>query len=101
MALELPYTSLTYIKSKVTASADPTGDTVTAAFVATGLPGASDWKTGSWQTVTANGVTSYYARCLVGPGGAFIPVAALYKMFIKVTDSPEVPVLFAGLVRFI
>lgn len=98
--LELPSTSLTYIKSKITASADPTADTVTVAFVTSGLPGALDWKTGSWQTVTANGITSYYARCLVGPAGAFVPAAGLYRMYVKITDSPEVPVLACGTVQF-
>lgn len=97
--------STVYIKSRITATVngvtnyDPTGDTVVIAFVAPGVtPAGADFKAASWETV---GSSNYYARALVGPGpGAVIDLAAgSYRMWIKITDNPEIPVLEAGTVR--
>lgn len=96
--------STVFIKSQVTATVNgvypynPTGDVVEAAFVAPGTsPSALDWKTASWETKG----TSYFARCLVGPGpGAVLDLAAgTFRMWVRVTDNPEAPVLEAGNLR--
>lgn len=74
---------------------NPTGDTVEAAFKAPGVnPGALDWVAASWVTVNQN---KFFALCLVGPGvGAAINLAAgTYRMWLRITDNPEVPVLAA------
>lgn len=96
--------STVYIKSQITATVNgvypynPTVDVVQAAFVAPGTnPGALDWKSASWETKGS----TYFARCLVGPGvGAALDlVAGTYRMWIKITDNPEIPVLEAGNLR--
>jgi hypothetical protein len=72
---------------------DPTADVVEAAFKTPGVnPGAPDWKTASWVTPSTG---RFFALCLVGPGaGAVINLAAgTYKMWLRITDNPEIPVL--------
>ena len=51
---------------------------------------------GSWQTNASNILYPYSARCLIGPAGAISLGVAMYVIYVKVTDSPEVPVLIAG-----
>lgn len=96
--------STVFIKTRIDATVngqtyDPTGDVVQAAFVAPGTnPAALDWKIASWETTNFG---AHYARCLVGPGvGAALDlVAGNYRMWVKITDNPEVPVLEAGGIR--
>lgn len=97
MNLTISSLSKEYIRVAVSAkesgtAVDPTSDTVTMAFVTTDEPVSGDFKTASWET--DNG--KYYARCLVGPGGTITLSDGLYSVWVKVTDSPEVPVLKAG-----
>lgn len=70
---------------------DPTGDTVTMAFVAPGaVPAIGDWKVSSWETDTTTTPDTYWARCLVGT--AVTLTADDYSVFVKIADSPETPV---------
>lgn len=79
---------------------DPTADSVAMAFTAEGVdPVSGDWNTGSWETDATQFEPIYYARCLVGPGGTIALAAAVFDCYVKVTDSPEVPVLAAGQIR--
>lgn len=74
---------------------DPTGDPVSMAFIPSSAdPTDPDWHPGTWET--AGNV--YKALCLVGPanGGVVLPDGQ-YAVWVKVTDSPEVPVLRAGI----
>lgn len=102
MALTLSVLSLEYVKIPVAAiklgsPVDPTGDVIAMAFPVSGVePVAGDWKTGSWEISTYNGVTTYLARCLVGPGGAIALAIGTYDIWIKITDNPEIPVIHAG-----
>ena len=90
--------SLEYLRYQVTANVlgvpyTPTADTVQFAFPATGVA-PSSWFSGSWETV---GGSTYFARCLVGPSGGVVTLAAgNYDVYIKITDSPEVPVRKVG-----
>jgi hypothetical protein len=94
--------SLEYVRVRVQATEsgaaqDPTGDTVAMAFVAAAVnPGGTDWKTASWETDTTTTPDTYYARCLVGPAGTVTLAAGTYDVWVKVTDSPEIPALRAG-----
>lgn len=81
--------------------ANPTADTVEMAFPVTGVePVGGDWKGSIWYTDTTSTPTRYYARCLVGTtgtsGGAVTLADGLYDVWVRVTDSPEVPVLKTG-----
>lgn len=79
---------------------DPTNDTVEMAFVAQGaVPGSSDWHAGSWETDTSQFSPIYYARCLVGPAGTVALTAQVWDCYVRITDSPEIPVLPAGQIR--
>lgn len=72
---------------------NPTSDTVQMAFLAEGVdPAPSDWQDATWTTVRG----SYYANCLVGPGGTIQLAAGTYVVWVMVTDNPETPVLRAS-----
>lgn len=91
--------STQYVQVQVVAKApdgyDPTSDEVQLAFTRETYPqvqpGGSDWVTGSWETFPG---PAYWAQALVGPanGGTALTVGT-YLVWVKITDSPEVPVL--------
>ena len=98
MALKISSESLEYVRVPVSAtdngaSVDPTDDTVNMAFLASGIePDVADWQTAEWET--DNG--TYYARCLVGPGGTIELENGKYVVWVKIIDNPEIPVRSVG-----
>lgn len=70
---------------------NPTGDLVQLAFMPGAVkPGNTDWTTGSWATDPG---PEYLAQCLVGPAGAVtLPIGA-WTIWVRIVDSPEIPVL--------
>jgi hypothetical protein len=74
---------------------NPTSDVVQFAFTPLTYPETSptsgSWVTGSWTTFPG---PAYWAQCLVGPanGGTALSLGT-YQAWLKITDSPEVPVL--------
>ena len=103
--LEQSSLSLEYVLVKVASKqsgawVDITADTVQMAFPVAGVtPVAGDWKAATWETDTETDPDTYYARCLVGPGGTVTLTAQLYDVYVKVTDSPEIPTIRAGQLR--
>jgi hypothetical protein len=104
----IPASSLVHVMVPVAAkrngvAVDPTSDTVQMAFLTsapdTASPGASDWETASWETNTTTDPDQYWARCLVGTGGATTLSAGTYYVWVKVADNPETPVIYAGRIR--
>jgi hypothetical protein len=98
--------SLEFVAVAVTAKAagtpvNPTSDTVEFAFTAvTAKPASGDWKTGSWDgTQPQTPGNAYIAHCLVGPGGTVALPTGRYTMWVRITDSPEVPVIPFGLLH--
>lgn len=79
-------------------SYNPTADTVQFAFMpqATQVPTSGNWVSGSWETVPTNLLYPYSARCLIGPSGTTALTTGVYEVYLKVSDSPEVPVLITG-----
>lgn len=77
---------------------DPTGDPVFMAFVPVGISNYPvSWFGGSWST-TVQG--NFLAQCLVGPGaGGVVLAPGFYTVWVKITDSPEVPVKPVGTVQ--
>jgi len=74
--------------------ADPTADTVEMAFTASGNPTSGDWKAATWHTDASDPARPvHYARCLVGPAGTVTLAPGTYRIWVRVTDTPEVPVL--------
>jgi hypothetical protein len=100
--LEISALSLAYVRVQVRnkqsgAYTDPTGGTVQMAFPAVGVdPVSGDWKTASWETDPTPTPPAYYARCLVGPAGTVALAAGTYDTWVKVTATPEIPILPAG-----
>lgn len=98
-------TSLQYVQVPVTNTqgVNPTGDVVQFAFLGPygnvsqcndAIPtSATTYYTGSWQSTTS----PYIAACLVGPGGGVVTLTTgTYLVVVKVTDNPEVPIIFSG-----
>lgn len=77
-----------YITITVTANVNVLDDTVAWAFTDPGVDPAS-WTVGDWDA-------SGRARILVGPGGAVTLTEGLKDVWLKITDSPEVPVRRVG-----
>lgn len=74
---------------------DPSLDTVQFAFITSGgQPVTGDYHAGSW-TVNSQGI--HLAQCLVGPANSGVVLApGTYTVWVKITDTPEVPVRPAG-----
>jgi hypothetical protein len=103
MSISVSDLSTVYIKSRIRATKngatyDPTGDVVEVAFKTPGVdPAGPDWHAASWEAASSS---VFYARLLVGPVGGLVLTVGTYKMWIRITDAPEVPVLEApGTVR--
>ena len=92
-----------YVKVRISAREDgvvvnPTADTVEMAFTsAEAEPTSPDWKAAEWETNTSTDPDTYWARCLVGPGGTVALTDGTYRVWVRITDSPEIPVLRSGL----
>lgn len=98
MAIKISSLSKEFVKVSVRVvkngvDIDPTADTVEMAFTTGSEPQSGDWKAATWET--AEGPV-YFARCLVGPGGTIQLTDGSYKVWVKVADSPEVPVRDVG-----
>lgn len=88
--------STEYIAVPVNASVsgldyNPSGDVVAMAFTATEATAPTVWNAGVWES---NGDGSYNALVLVGPAnGGVVLAPGIWHVWLKITDSPEVPVL--------
>ena len=72
---------------------DPTGDAVSFAFTMVGSGvDPTNWASGIWESY--NGIFS--ALGLVGPNGGTVLGVGVYDVWVKITDSPEVPVRKVG-----
>ncbi len=101
LALRISVQSTEYVRIPVSARSsgvwvNPTSDVVAMALPYRGVaPVSGDWKTASWETDSTQSPATYYARLLVGPGGTAYQ-AGTYDVYVKVTDTPEIPVLLSG-----
>jgi hypothetical protein len=97
--------SLEYVRVRIDVTGDdgsainPTTDPVAMAFTLGADPVSGDWQDASWTTDSTGTRPVYRARCLVGPGGTVLLTAGLYTVWVRITDSPEVPVLSSGYLR--
>lgn len=93
-------TSLAYVAVPVSAriagvAYNPTADTVQMAFPPTGTD-PTTWYGAVWSTDSTTTPPTYWALCLVGPGGTVSLDEGDYDAWVQVTDSPEVPQLLSG-----
>lgn len=92
--IKISVLSVEYVRARVRAKeagaiVNPTSDAVSLAFMAAGVnPTGGDWHAATWETTP----TSYYARCLIGPGNVIVGLGT-WDVWVKITDSPEVPVI--------
>lgn len=92
MDIRVESSSTQYVWMRVnTTLSDVSGLLVSMAVMPRGQdPEAGDFKTATWKT----GLPFKAAQVMVGPTSAVGVLAeGVYKMFTKVTASPEVPVL--------
>lgn len=96
--------SLEYVPAWITVTVggnplNPTGDSVQFAFMPGEVsPGSGDWKAGSWDGTQPRPTgNAYLAQCLVGPGGTVTLAPGTYTTWVKILDSPEVPIIRYGL----
>lgn len=97
----IPHTSLQYVGVDVTAlqagvSQDPTSDDVKFAFMDAGtdiIPDTPDFSAATWETNSTTTPPTYTALCLIGPGGTVELDPGDYKVYVQITDSPEVPII--------
>lgn len=98
MDVNMSHLSTEYVQVPVSIIAsgtpvDPTADTVQFAFVTRRDPQVSDWVNGTWDTAPGG----YLAQCLVGPNGDVSLALGTYQIWLKIVDTPEVPVRQVGL----
>jgi hypothetical protein len=74
---------------------NPTNDSIYFSFVQGYYGNPSVWILGSWST-TVQG--TYLAQCLIGQAGNVLQPGT-YTVWLKITDSPEVPVKQAGTIN--
>lgn len=100
--------SVEYLRVAVSAKeagvvVNPTTDAVAMAVKTSGTPSGGDWKTAAWETDATTDPDTYYARVLVGTGtdvGA-LTAGDTYSVWVRVSDSPEVPIKHAGYIQVI
>jgi hypothetical protein len=102
----LPALSKQYIFTDITTdvSGDPSGTAPLWAFLtdlADTPDGTATWYTGSW--VSGGGPTVWKARVLVGPSGGVVTftVGVKYAAFVKLSASPEAPIIRVGIISVI
>jgi len=99
MTVEISSLSKQYVTVPVTYTDDVTGNTVEFAFTQGAEPVEADWASGDWDgAATAISASEYRqtARALVGPATDFVLTDGWWFAWLRVTASPEVPVLKAG-----
>lgn len=81
------YTGTTeYVAATITSSV-----TLDAQVVEFRFGPSAGWITGAW---TGTAATQRQARVLINSGN--IPAAGTYDLYVRVTDSPEIPIVNAG-----
>jgi hypothetical protein len=92
MRTEIDSTSKEYVGAPITEKTgiDVTADVVELAFTATRLSAGAVWTPGTWETIDGRP----WAVTVIGPGSDYGPLAVgRYWVKVRVTDSPEIPVL--------
>lgn len=81
---------------------DPTADPIQYQFVDPGKnPSGGGWSFGLWETDNSTADPIYYALCMAGPSGPYVPKQNHTAwLFVKITDNPEIPVLGPMTIKF-
>lgn len=100
MTLNIPRETVERLETTITADADPTALAVSFAFVQ-GSDRPSTFTAGTWDGAYASGKATAVTPTIGTTGsGATVELAVgTWHAFVKVTDSPEVPVRSCGTIR--
>jgi hypothetical protein len=101
--LTIPSISTEYVRSVVTATADPTTATVSFAFLALAVEPTNEWVVAGWEgTATDIGRSQGYdqfsavSRALIGPGTSWALTDGKYGIWIKIDSAPELSIRRVG-----
>jgi hypothetical protein len=89
--VQIPASSTEYVRVPVTGPVSLPGLVVELAVITSAAdPVSADWKTAAWSGANT-------AILLVGPGSAVpLTVGVSYSVWVRVTSSPEIPVMRSG-----
>lgn len=91
--LQLPSLSLEYVRATIEGPPNKTSFGPEMAI----LPEGEDPDSGDWETAEWSGDD---VIILVGPGGAFtLTKGVRYEVWVRITASPEIPVLRPGFIH--
>jgi hypothetical protein len=101
--------SLEFVRANISATeagdaVTPTGDPISFAFVPIGTKPTTltTFTAGNWETDDSDATHPvYYARILVGPGGTLTLAVGEYDYYVKVSDNPEIPVLWVDAIKIV
>lgn len=99
--LSTQYVQTLIAVTSVSGDYDPTTDTIAWAFTsANAYPAVSPsaWTDGEWITYPGD---QWWAQILVGPAGAVTLATGTWQAWVKISDSPEVPVLQPFLLQIV
>lgn len=100
--LSLEYVRVPIAAKEAGVAIVPTADVVRMAFTAADVdPVTLDWQVSAWESDTSTIPTTYLARCLVGPAGTITLTVGVYDVWVKITDSPEIPARRAGTLEIV
>ena len=86
----IPAISVEYLKVPITGPADLTDLDIELAVVADGqTPESGDWTTGVWSD------DGRHAMVLIGAGDLTL-TPGTYDVYVRITSTPEIPVLLSG-----
>ncbi len=96
-------TSKEYVLARVLAKVsgsviDPTIYPAEMAFTQSGQPVTADWLSATWETNTTTTQATYYARVMIGPGSSKTLAAGRWVCWVRLTATPEIPVISPGTV---
>jgi hypothetical protein len=88
--VQIPASSTEYVRVPVTGPVSLPGLVVEVAVITSAAdPVTADWKSAAWSGGSA--------ILLVGPGSAVpLTVGVSYSVWVRVTSSPEIPVMRSG-----
>jgi hypothetical protein len=98
MAASVSSLDTDYDRWAVTAPSNPTQDVVQFAYLQAGSadPTAGNWFSGVWEAAALS-TGEWVAKALLGPGpGGHVLTPGTWDVWIKITDSPTIPVRQIG-----
>lgn len=94
--LTIPSSSVEYVKSKVTGSYTTLMPVQMAIVTAGSEPTSGDYVTAAWDGTDGDA----YAKVLIGTGTTVgVKTEGLYGVWVKITATPEIPVIHCGQLR--